>query len=302
MSRFLEALRSGRVLLMDGAMGTELIRQGLQPGENSATWNILHPERVRAVHQAYVDAGAEVLLTNTFQSNPFALAEQGFEQQLESINQNAVALARSVAGPDRFVLGDVGPLMALADEANRTFESLSGMMAQIVRSLRGADAILCETWYDGSLLVNTSLERTAIVFYGMPVLISFTYSRGPIQEVPPDTRDGWAPEHLNWLLMGQTTGWTALGINCGQNISIADCATILRRYRDNTKIPLFARPNAGTPVKDGDQWRYPHTPTIMAERLPQLLEAGVSMVGGCCGTTPEHIAAFRPIVDAWNAR
>jgi 5-methyltetrahydrofolate--homocysteine methyltransferase len=298
MSRFLEALRSGRVLLMDGAMGTELIRQGLQPGENSATWNILHPERVRAVHQAYVDAGAEVLLTNTFQSNPIALATVGYEEHLESINQSALAIARSVAGPDRIVLADVGPLMAPALEQDAPDDAILRIFAQGIRSLRGADALLFETRTDGSS-VSMGIQHGPVILYDMPLLISFTFARGFVQKEPPIRKRplpteivrGWRPPD-----------WAALGVNCGTEISVSDIGGILRHYRQETDLPLFARPNAGTPVKDGDQWRYPHTPAIMAERLPELLEAGVSMVGGCCGTTPEHIAAFRPIVDAWNAR
>ena len=95
-------------------------------------------------------------------------------------------------------------------------------------------------------------------------------------------------------------GVTALGVNCGRDIDMDDIIEIIHRYRSVTDLPLFARPNAGTPTKQGDRWIYPHTPEMMAARLPELLEAGVSMVGGCCGTTPEHIAAFRAVIDAWN--
>src|SRR6202035_4244689 len=109
MSRFLDALRSGRVLLMDGAMGTELQRAGLRAGECGELWNLTHPEKVRAIHQAYVDAGAEVLLTNTFQANPAALARHNSADQLNAICRAAGEHARHAAGPDRLVLADVGP-------------------------------------------------------------------------------------------------------------------------------------------------------------------------------------------------
>jgi len=94
----------------------------------------------------------------------------------------------------------------------------------------------------------------------------------------------------------------ALGVNCGRDIGMEDVIEIIRRYRNVTDLPLFARPNAGTPKRVGKRWVYPHTPAAMAARLPELLEAGVAMLGGCCGTTPEHIAAFRPIVEQWNQR
>src|SRR5205807_5594763 len=110
MSRLLEALTSGRVLLMDGAMGTELQRAGLPAGACGELWNLTQPERVRTIHQAYVDAGAQCLLTNTFQANPTALAKRGRSEQLEAINRSALELARLVAGPNRFVLADIGPI------------------------------------------------------------------------------------------------------------------------------------------------------------------------------------------------
>src|SRR5947199_7014029 len=131
MSRFREALQSGRVLLMDGAMGTELQRAGLQPGECGEFWNLTKPEAVRAIHQAYVDAGAQCLLTNTFQANPTALAKHGKSEHLEAIGRSGLELARSVAGPDRFVLADVGPIEP---------EWSSPQIMQVDQSLRTADA------------------------------------------------------------------------------------------------------------------------------------------------------------------
>src|SRR5436190_23316811 len=110
MSRFFDALHSGRVLLMDGAMGTELHRAGIADGECHETWNLTHPDAVRAIHQAYVNAGATVLLTNTFQANPATLAKHGLEVPLEKIQEAAIELARAAAGPERFVVASIGPM------------------------------------------------------------------------------------------------------------------------------------------------------------------------------------------------
>src|SRR6266540_7472862 len=112
MAHFLDALNSGRVLLMDGAMGTELQRAGLGEGECYELWNLTHPDRVRAIHQAYADAGARVLLTNTFQANPVALGRRGLAEKLMAIVRSALTLTRSACGQDCFVLGDVGPIVA----------------------------------------------------------------------------------------------------------------------------------------------------------------------------------------------
>jgi methionine synthase I (cobalamin-dependent) len=114
------------------------------------------------------------------------------------------------------------------------------------------------------------------------------------------TSSGHSPE---WFAnRARDWGLAALGVNCGRDIGMDEVIEIIRRYRRVTDLPLFARPNAGTPVRQGKRWVYPHTPERMAARLSELLEAGVCMVGGCCGTTPEHIAAFKPIIDEWNER
>jgi 5-methyltetrahydrofolate--homocysteine methyltransferase len=110
------------------------------------------------------------------------------------------------------------------------------------------------------------------------------------------THSGHAPE--TYARHAESHGVAALGVNCGRDIGMGDIIEIIRRYRHETDLPLFARPNAGTPTKQGDSWVYPHTPVAMAARLPELLEAGASMIGGCCGTTPEHIAAFRAVIAA----
>src|SRR5262249_1344370 len=129
-----------------------------------------------------------------------------------------------------------------------------------------------------------------------PLLLSLTYFRNDAGKLT--TYSGHAPE---WFAERATSyGVSALGVNCGRDIDMDDIIEIIRRYRKVTDLPLFARPNAGTPQQVDGRWVYPHTPEKMAARLPELLEAGVCMVGGCCGTTPKHIAAFRPVVDAWN--
>jgi 5-methyltetrahydrofolate--homocysteine methyltransferase len=302
MSRFLKALHSGRVLLMDGAMGTELQRAGIAEGECYEIWNLTHPEIVRDIHRAYLAAGARCILTNTFQANPFALARFALQDRLEQINESAVAIARSACGPDQFVLASIGPIAHRVADEDFDGNAYLAAVHRVVQSLAGVDALLFETWTDctrcwpgHTVPVNSPPD--------LPVLGSFTYWGGMsmlgryhlIQEgIEPDRLAGSIVQHFPTL--------AALGVNCGKDIGMDEIIAIIGRYRQVTDLPLFARPNAGTPVKKGKQWVYPLTPHEMARRLPELLEAGVCMVGGCCGTTPEHIRAMRPIVDAWNAR
>jgi 5-methyltetrahydrofolate--homocysteine methyltransferase len=291
MPRLLDTLRSGRVLLMDGAMGTELRRAGLRDGECGEAWNLTHPERVRAIHQAYVDAGAEVLLTNTFQANPATLGRHRLTEQCEAICRAAVEQARLAAGPDRWVLGDIGP-SPFEDE----FQALPRLVTALVHS--GVDGLLVETCSGPEPLFHIleALSRDHPLA-DIPVLVSLTYLCDRENKVR--TIGGLPPRKIaRWL---EAHRIAALGANCGRDIAMPQVLDIVEEYRDNTFRHIFVRPNAGTPRRVEDRWVYPHSPEYMASWLPGLLEAGVSMVGGCCGTTPAHIAAFRPFVDAWNS-
>jgi 5-methyltetrahydrofolate--homocysteine methyltransferase len=290
MSEFLKALHSGKVLLMDGAMGTELQRAGIGEGECYELWNLTQPEKVRAIHRSYVDAGAECLLTNTFQANRLALAKHGIADKREEIHEAAVEAARSVTGEHHFVIGDVGP----------EWEGLcEDDVFQMVRSLRRADAILFETWTNigAGLCFVMSAQVPTVNTHGIPILFSVTFQKNYVQGSPQYPEK---PRKVASIV--RDFDIDALGVNCGRDIDMDDIIHIVKQYRAETDLPIFVRPNAGTPKRVGNRWEYPLTPAMMAERLPELLEAGVSMVGGCCGTTPEHIAAFRPIIDAWNAR
>lgn len=296
MPDFLSTLRSGRVLLMDGAMGTELQRAGIQEGECQELWNLEQPAKVRSVHQAYVDAGAECLLTNTFQGNQKALAKHGLAERWAEINHAATEIARSVCGPRQFVLADLGPEISADLPLNRrqTYK-------EFIQSFGSADGVLLETACNRDDLISMLFVRHEAD--RVPFLLSLAYGRNAAgylctcvgrfpENKPPEF---YAERARDWHL-------DALGVNCGRDIGLEEILEIVRRYRRVTDLPLFVRPNAGTPRRGENGWAYLLTPRQLAERLPELLEAGVTMIGGCCGTTPEHIAALKPIIDAWNAR
>ncbi|MGH7173203.1 MAG: homocysteine S-methyltransferase family protein [Gemmataceae bacterium] len=295
MSAFLDALRSGRVLLMDGAMGTQLQRTGITSRECRELWNLTHPDRVQAIHRSYVDAGAEILLTNTFLSNPSHLDDFGLDDRLEEINRVAVRLARKTVGRSRFVFGDVGPLL---DGSGWPEFADYRELARVLASLDGVDGVLFETFSSPRVLSAIEYAFHRIAEVETPLLLSLAYQRSPSGQLA--TFSGHGPE--TYARHAERHGVAALGVNCGQDIDMDDIIEIIRRYRVVTDLPLFARPNAGTPTKQGDQWIYPHTPEAMAARLPELLEVGACMVGGCCGTTPAHITAFRTVIDAWKER
>ena len=251
------ALASGRLLLMDGACATELQHAGLPDDTPPEAWNLTHPDAVQSMHAAYVAAGADILTTNTFQSHSPRLAGL----RAEPIRAAAVRLARA-AGP-RFVLASLGPGTTTLPQ--------------------DCDGLLFETWTDPQPLAE--LVRRAA---GQPTFVSITYRR---------TRTGHYRSFnrrspTDWARWATRRGVTALGVNCGQEVTVADCAAILRRYRQETDLPLFARPNAGTPTRGESGWVYPRLPREMAEQAAELVEAGARLIGGCCGTSPEYIAAL----------
>src|SRR5262249_47440479 len=181
MSALLDALHSGRVLLMDGAMGSELYQAGLEPGECGVAWSLTRPERVRAVHRAYADAGAECLLTNTFQANPCALARHGREADLERIVVAGVRLARLAAGPGRFVLGSIGPIQV--SSTDREFSDRADL-ARVALAFTdptvggGVDGLLLETCSTAHALSAVEFLRHRVLgVEELPVLLSLTYLR-----------------------------------------------------------------------------------------------------------------------------
>jgi methionine synthase I (cobalamin-dependent) len=267
---------------MDGAMGTELQRAGIAPGECYELWNLTHREHVLAIHQAYVQAGAEVLLTNTFQAHAGALTKHGLQGRLTEIQTAGVALARAAAGPDRFVLADIGP-----------HPDMEGYVRGFFAPYHRADGILLETMSD--------LEGLTEAIAGgpeLPVLISFSFLRDT--EGKLRTHGGLSPEAA--ARGAAKAGVAAVGTNCGRDISLKDIADIARCYRAVTDLPLFARPNAGSPISIGEICEYPATPQTMCESLQELRDVGIAMIGGCCGTTPEHIAAFRSMIAGMRLR
>lgn len=297
MSRFLDTLHSGRVLLMDGAMGTQLLAAGLRSDENAVAWNLLHPEKVQAVHLAYRQAGAEVLVSNTFLINAANLedtlkAAGRLPVQLPDLWQTSLQAIAPAEEPV-FRLAGLGPVAGRVTD--REFNQWSRFPI-FDNSLIGADALLLET-------CSTPRARDAIVRLRdlrtpKPILLSLAFQRETYGDIT--TRSGHAPE---WFAeRARSWGVAALGVNCGRDIGRQEIVAIVRRYRTATDLPLFARPNAGTPWQRGKRWIYPHSAREMARWIPDLLEAGVCMIGGCCGTTPGHIRSFRRQVDAWNAQ
>jgi 5-methyltetrahydrofolate--homocysteine methyltransferase len=287
---------AARVLLGDGAMGTQLQQAGLEPGHCGEAWNLDHPERVLAIQRAYVAAGADCLLTNTFGASRIMLARHGEAERTGAINRAAVAIAREAFGPrPGFVIGDIGPFGGLMEpygeiapaEVERAFREQAQALVEA-----GADAIIIET--------QTALEELAIGLLaareaGAPVVIGSIAFDRTMDGTDARTMMGVGPEQAAEFLASH--GADVAALNCGTGVDMALAAAVVRRYRAACGLPTMAQPNAGQPVLEDFKVVYRETPEEMGAGLPELLKAGVRIVGGCCGSTPAHIRRFREILD-----
>jgi 5-methyltetrahydrofolate--homocysteine methyltransferase len=297
---FLDTLRE-RVLLADGAVGTELQKGELEPGGCGEGWNVEHPDRILAIQSAYAEAGADCLTTNTFGASRVMLEGHGCADQAEAIVRAGVRIARQALG-DRvgFVLGDMGPLGRLLEPLGDLSEAEArGALSEQAATLvdEGVDAIIIET--------ESSLEEIGIAIAaareaGAPCVIGSMAFDVIRDGTDLRTMMGVSPEDAARFMTD--AGAHVLGLNCGKGIDPAWAAAAVRRYASVSDLPTMAQPNAGLPVLENLKTVYKQDPEVMAEALPELLASGVRVVGGCCGTTPDHIRRFRPMVDTWNSQ
>jgi 5-methyltetrahydrofolate--homocysteine methyltransferase len=272
------------VLVADGAMGTMLQAAGLPAGTPPELWNEENPTAVLAVHRAYVEAGADLLLTNTFGANRLKLSRYGLAEQVGALCRRAATIARQAAGPGRFVLGDLGPTGLLLEPYGQLTEAEArAAFAEQARALAegGVDAILVET------MADPAEARAAIAGAhegcDLPVICTFSFDRGR------RTMMGAGAQALA-ALWGE--GLLCIGANCGY--SLEDTLAVIKELHSLLpEAPLVAKPNAGVPrLGEDGQTHFDVGPAEMARFVPEYLAAGVRIIGGCCGSTPEHIAAI----------
>jgi len=288
-------MRAARgVLLCDGAMGTMLQARGLLPGACPEAWCVDRPDDVAAVHQAYRDAGSDIVECNSFGGNRYKLRHYGLEGRADEINRAAAALGRRVAAGTQHVLSSMGPtgqfMEPYGDETEAAFYDCFRKQALAFEAC-GADAVIVETM--------TALEECCVAVRavrentGLSVVASFTFD--------PQPGGGYAsmmgvrPEAFAEAAVA--AGAHVVGSNCGlgPDHMVAIVATIKRAAG---AVPVLAMPNAGMPVIENGRTVFKETPAAMAATMRAMIEAGAAVIGGCCGTTPAHIAAFRALLDA----
>lgn len=268
---------SGRLLVSDGAMGTMLQSLGLEPGHCPESWNLAHPERVQQVHRAYLEAGANLLTTNTFGGNRLRLAAHGLADQLVEINRRAVELAREVAGDRAAVMASVGPTGALLEPLGDLSEQQAyEIFAEQIEALRqgGADTVILETFMALEEIVAALRAAKAL---GMRVIASMSFGAGE------RTMMGVTPEQAATTLVEE--GALVVGANCSTGAQ--EMVPVIQRMRAVVSVPLIAQPNAGMPTLVEGRAVYTQKPEEMAAFVPQFVQAGANIVGSCCGSTPD---------------
>ncbi len=280
----IESLLKEGVVVTDGAWGTQLQARGLAVGEFPDAWNLLQPKRVAEVARAYVSAGSRVILTNTFGSNRIRLRESGLVDKVAELNRRGVEISRQAAGKRALVFASIGPSGKMILTGEISFEELRDAFAEQARALAaaGADALVVETMTD---LNEATAAVSAARMTGLPVVACMVFDSGKNKD---RTMMGATPEQAAAALT--QAGADVIGANCGQGI--AGFVTICGRLHAATDRPIWIKANAGLPQIVDFRAAYSTTPAEFSSYAPQLIAAGASFIGGCCGTAPPFIRAL----------
>ncbi|MBU1947801.1 MAG: homocysteine S-methyltransferase family protein [Candidatus Eisenbacteria bacterium] len=296
MNSFLSRIKNGEILLGDGGMGTQLMKGGLPVGEAPETVNLTHPESLEQIAAAYLAAGADLVTTNTFGGSPLKLALHGIGEHAEAINRIAVEAARRAliaSGGNAYVSGSCGPsgrtLKPYGDmDPGDVYQSYAMQMSILVEA--GVDLVCIETMMDLAEAV-LAVKAAKTIALDIPVMATMTFdatTRGFYTIMGNDI-----PTAAKGLA---EAGADLIGSNCGNGIE--KMVEIAREFKRCSSLPLVIQSNAGLPTIKGGVTTYTETPEFMAARVGALIECGVSVIGGCCGTTPEHIKAFRRVINS----
>ncbi|TGU74354.1 5-methyltetrahydrofolate--homocysteine methyltransferase [Geomonas terrae] len=281
---FMQAVKE-RVLVLDGAMGTMLQERGLKPGQSPEEMNLTAPEVVAGVHRAYLEAGADIIVTNTFGGTKAKLEHYGLGDQVTCINAEAVRLAREVCGENAYVAGSIGPTGRFVEPVgDMSFDEAYGMFQEQAKALidAGADLISLETFLDIKE-IRAALIAIRDLSADIPVIAMLTFEEKGRSVL------GSPPEAAAITL--EAAGASLVGSNCG--LGVDGIYDILCAMRKVTSLPLISQANAGLPILKDGVTVFPGTPDEMTAYHDRMIGLGVRVIGGCCGTTPAHIGAIK---------
>lgn len=279
-------LAAEKVVLLDGGMGTSLMRRGLGPGQPGETWNLDRPEDVCEVHAAFVEAGSDVVQTNTFGGTTFRLDHFKLADKAHEINKTAAAIARKAAGEDRLVAGNIGPSgLFLPPVGTADPKELKAAFAAQARSLAegGVDYISVETMMDlkEAMLALLGAKEGAP---GLPVSVCMVFEK---KKRGFFTAMGDKP--VDSALLLQEEGADMVGANC--SMGSKEMMEIVEEVKAAVSIPVIMKPNAGLPETKDGKLVYNQTPEDFAKDIKTMIDRGARLVGGCCGTDERFIAA-----------
>ncbi len=297
MESFLQRLQNGEVLVSDGAMGTMLLQHGLPPGRCPELMNLERPEVVEDIARSYADAGADIVHTNTFGGSPLKLADYGLEEKCGELNRTAVAATRQGVGERVYISASFGPSGRILQPYGDTdLDTLRRSTERQMQALLdgGVDLVCVETMTDlqeATLAVETAKALSPQI----PVIATMTFDPTPRGFFTVmGVSIGQAAEAL------EAAGADVIGSNCGNGME--KMVRIAGEFRKETALPVIIQSNAGQPEIRAGQVIYPETPEFFEGKVMELLAAGVAVIGGCCGTTPDYTRAIRRAVDQWSER
>jgi len=292
MGKVLDKIAGGKVLVSDGAWGTFLHQKGLKSDECPESWNLQRPDDVLEIASSYVEAGADIVLTNSFGASPLKLEGYGLEAQTTELNRSAAELSKKAAGDRALVMGSMGPTgkMVMMGEVSPQ-EVFNGFMEQ-AKGLAdgGVDGIVIETMTDPeeAKLAIEAVKKTTTLDVGC----TFTFSRN--QDGVYRTMMGTDVEA--YLEMALSAGADIIGANCGNGTAgMIEIVKVIRAL--DPDIPVLVHANAGLPIYQDGKTVFPESANEMSSQMEELVKAGANIVGGCCGTTPEHIRQIVQILS-----
>ncbi|WP_165233667.1 homocysteine S-methyltransferase family protein [Aquisphaera insulae] len=292
MGRLLGLFGGRRVVITDGAWGTEMQARGLAIGQPGDLWNLERPADVLAVARSYIDSGSHVILTNTFRGNAVALAAIGLADRVAEINRRGAEISREAARarPGVRVFGSMGPTGKVLATGEIGPEAVTSAFASQAEALAagGVDALLFETFSD---VEEARLAVRSARPLGLPIVVSFAFDAGKKKD---RTMMGVTPEAVGQAMAEE--GADAVGANCGAGPDAFP--SICRRLGESSGLPVWIKPNAGIPALDAGKAVYTMTPEDFAGHAAPIIEAGARFLGGCCGTSPAFVQALTKALES----
>ena len=293
MQSFLKRIRDGEILLSDGAMGSLLMERGLKQGECPELLNIAKQEILEEIAQLYFDAGADIIQSNTFGASPMKLSEYGLDEKTEEINRAAVSIVKKIVGDKAYVYGSCGPsgkILQPFGEADPD-ELYQGFKRQISAMVSADVDVICVETMTDLEEAKLAVKAAKAIDPDITVIASMTFD-----ETPKGFYTIMGNSIKDSAFELEHEGADLLGSNCGNGIE--KMLRIAAELKEVSNLPLMIQSNAGIPVNKEGKIVYPETPDFFARKVPEFIAAGVSVIGGCCGTTPDTIRMMRKAIDS----